>query len=489
MKIAGLAIVGILITLMIITGAQRLASAVTGPTASQIAADLARADRIRADSALYATWAPISAALLNVGAYVVTLGLFVYLGALGAAHVHRNWYERRPDNRGLLPVLASDQNTARAALASFHMARIEESRRPLVPTSPATFTYSPHVTGALAAPAALAALAAPAGALAAPPSFAQLLNAGQMGKGQPLLLGFDRESGAAVEGSWLDLYSCAVGGLSGSGKSWTACFLAAQAALHGARIVLLDPHADNPESLASRLAPMAASMLCEPADTARTMLDSVRLVAGELERRLAGHKGAPWLFVADEFSSLQRGELAEPLAALVEALGQEGRKLGMFAMICGHVWSGSRAGGTELRDSLASAYVHRLRPAQARMLTGLTAADLPGDLISLPAGSAYLLSTAGDLRPVIIPHMTPADIVRVAQLADGTPNGSPMDAKVEQASRSLIRPEAAHALQLFREGLDLPQIVKELRGVESSGGRRYQDAAREIQRLLREALA
>ena len=152
MKIAGLAIVGILITLMIITGAQRLVSAVTGPTASQIAADLARADRIRADSALYATWAPISAALLNVGAYVVTLGLFVYLGALGAAHVRRNWYERRPDNRGLLPVLASDQSTARAALASFHMARIEESRRPLVPMSPATFTYSPHVTGALAAP-------------------------------------------------------------------------------------------------------------------------------------------------------------------------------------------------------------------------------------------------------------------------------------------------------------------------------------------------
>jgi hypothetical protein len=304
-----------------------------------------------------------------------------------------------------------------------------------------------------------------------------------------MLLGFDRDTGEPIAGSWLDLYSCAVGGLSGTGKTWTATFLAAQAALYGARLVVLDPHADNEQSLANRLASMRGRFVCDVADTPRAMLDAVHVVAGELEHRKHGGRGEPWLVVADEFSALQRGELAEPLAHLVEALGQEGRKLHLYGMVCGQVWTATRAGGSELRDSLASAYVHRLRPAQARYLTGLTSAELPGDLISLPPGAAYLLSTAGELRPVVIPQVDIRDIARVAELAGGKPDGSLAEAKTVQASRSSASPEAARVLDLFRRGLDLPQIVRELRGLESSAGRRYQEAARDVQRLLREALA
>lgn len=432
-------------------------------------------------------------------------GAGLYLGALGAAHVYRVRHERRPSELGLTPVLAAQlHQVGPAALSAFHGTRLAEAQRPIVPTVPQHLVITnppppPPLPGPVAPPE-------PPPAPPTVPTFAALLEAGTVGPGNPLLLGYDRTTGAAVEGSWLDLYSCAVGGLSGSGKSWTAAFLAAQAAAHGARLVILDPHAENPQSLAARLAPLRPRFICDVADTPKTMLASVNLVASELRRRTAGGRGEPWLFLADEFSALQRGELADPLSHLVEALGQEGRKLGLYGMVCGQVWTATRAGGSELRDSLASAYVHRLRPSQARMLTGLTSADLPADLLYLPAGSCYLLSTSGELRPLVIPQMGPDDIAHVAQLAAGpsagpssklpigfrSPNpGSSREATLEaypsgQHNAPKWSAEEAEILEALRGGKSPTEVAAAIAGTTS--GRKYQDAARKVADVIRRAI-
>lgn len=496
--IGGLAIVGLVITLVVCGAAG--AAALTGPSALDYAREQAEIARIERQAALDAAWAPVRAAVVNLAMLGVTVGSLAYLAVLAGLHARRVAVERRPDPRGLLPVRAADQAAAVAALQAWHVAQLAAAQRAHVPHS-----YSPHIVFQNRQDGAALLPGGEAPALPAPavPSFGALLDQGRVGRGRPLLLGFDGGTGAAVEGSWLDLYSCAVGGLSGSGKSWTACFLAAQAALYGSRIVLLDPHADNAESLAQRLAALAPCFVCDVASEPRAMLAAVNLVAEELERRKAGGRGAPWLFIADEFSALQRGALAEPLAALVEALGQEGRKLQLYGMVCGQVWSGTRSGGTELRDSLASAYVHRLRPAQARMLTGLTSADLPADLISLPAGAAYLLSTAGELRPVVIPQMRPADIQRVAALLveGGASGGLPRkdhaparEAHVEaqwkdhapQQDDQARDAEEARILAALRSGKTPAEVASILAG--TSSGRRYQDAARRVALAIQRAL-
>lgn len=441
--------------------------------------------------------------------------LLLLLAAWGSVALIRFCLLARPDDRGLLPVeLAQLAEVAPQALGAYHGARqIEAARQPV----PQTVTYAPHSAprfdyradgrGATVLPAD-----EPAAQLPAPvPSFTQLLDGGRVGRDNPLLLGYDAE-GRPVEGTWLQLYSCAVGGLSGSGKSWTATFLAAQAALFGSRIVLLDPHAADPQSLAARLAPMRARFVCEVASEPAQMRAAVDLVAGELARRKAGRRGEPWLFIADEFSALQRGELADSLSALVEGLGQEGRKLGLYAMVCGQVWSAARAGGSELRDSLASAYVHRLRPAQARMLTGLGSEELPGDLLQLPAGGAYLLDTAGELRRVTIPQMSPADVARVAQLLDGPAPSAPPSAgrplgfrpgrregsaegATEGAETTPLprqqdaanwTPEEAAILAALRGGRTPGEVAAELAG--AAGGRRYQEAARRVADIITRAL-
>lgn len=492
-----------------------LASVVTGflgqhePSSLDYARENAEIAALERQQALSDTLNPLDIALAAIWRLLPLLalsGLATYLSSLAAAHVGRVLLERRPNELGLLPVPVGQlASVAPTALGAFHVARIQEAQRPQVPTVPHSISW--HGGPPASPPIALPADPSPRPPAPSTPTFAALLESGKVGPGNPMLLGFDRATGAPVNGSWLDLYSCAVGGLSGTGKTWTAVFLAAQAALYGARLVLLDPHADNPESLASRLAPMRSRFVCEVADGPITMLAAVNLVTNELERRKAGGRGEPWLILVDEFSALQRGELAEPLGRLVEALGQEGRKLLLYGMICGQVWTATRAGGTELRDSLASAYVHRLRPAQARMLTGYTAADLPGDLLELPSGTAYLLSTAGEMRPVIIPRMAAGDVARVAQLASNSPSATP-SSRATMGFRPKVRGSTREAtLEAYASGhqddqnwtAEEAEILGSLKGGKTpsevaaaiagaTSGRKYQDAARKVADVIRRAL-
>ena len=410
--------------------------------------------------------------------------------------------------------LARLDDVTPAVLATYGQARVLDAQRPHVPHS---LTYSPHWSNRqdTAAPLALAEGEQAAPALVVP-SFAQLLDTGRIGPGNPLLLGVDTE-GAPIKGSWLDLFSVGIGGLSGSGKTWTGVYLLSQAVLLGARVALLDPHSGDSEGITQRLDPLASAgrYLCDPAGDPRTMLATVKLISDELERRKAGKVASrqPWVIVADEFSALMRGDLAGPLAALFEAIAQEGRKLGIYGLALGQSWTASRSGGTEVRDSLASCYIHRLRPTQARYLSGLSADELPDDVLELPSGTAYLLSTRGELQRLTIPQMTGADVVRVASLvasgvastgADvsptsplvppyGKPDGSLMEASADVTSRAAERApgasaEARTAAAHFLDGDDLATVVFKLRDVKSTEGRRYQKAAAEVQALIREGL-
>jgi len=340
-------------------------------------------------------------------------------------------------------------------------------------------------------------------ALAPVPSMAQLLASGQVAatdRDAPLLLGFDDQA-HPVAGSWLSLYSTAIGGVSGSGKSSTLSFLAAQAVCRGAKLILLDPHAAAQESTAQRLAPLADLMLVQPAESPREIKQTLDLVQTELDqRRSTGVVGQPWVIIADEFSALQRGDLALPVSKVFEGLGQEGRKLALYGLASGQVWTASRSGGSELRDSLASAFIHRMRAAQVRYMTGLLAEHVPPDVYSLPPGTCYLLDTTGHTNRLRIPLVTDADMVNVAREAKrsigfhtshreatGKPDGSHREANAPVTSTASQSAETAQVLVLFRQGLDIAEIVKKLYP-EATAGRRYQEKSAQVQALLRQGL-
>lgn len=469
-------------------------------------------------------WAIFSSTLPVLLTVALGAGLVVALDAYRLRRRPLVWADRRgtlPVDRGQVEALTAvavglldqhQQASGAAALAG--------ASRQVWPQ-----TYSPHISikQDIVRPAP-ASPALPAPEPEAPafkaPTFADLLTGGTIGEGQPLLLGFDASNGEAMTGSWLDLYSTAVAGMSGTGKTTSQRFLAAQVALQGARFVVVDPHAGaGGDSLAGTLAPLSSLFLCEPASTDKAILDAVHLVADIGQRRVQGRDRdrTPIILWLDECTSLLgRGAIKDELGELLERIAQEYRKRWVFACASGQIWTASRSGGSELRDSFASVLCHRMKRAQARLLLPLEEAQT---VERLATGSAVLWRTSGESAVIRVPLTVQADIEGVARLLDGGGSRLPSDfqvtsprlpsdpagwvtvphaevnvtgrngAEVNAEAPTIATPEALRAARLFMDGVSPAQIVQELRGINSTGGgRAYQRALDEVLGLIREGM-
>jgi hypothetical protein len=253
--------------------------------------------------------------------------------AWGSAALARFRQLARPDTAGRLPVLVDDLRlVAPAALAAYHATEQQRASIAPVPYSvnynAGTQHYRTDGGGAVGIvadePAQLVA------AHTAPPTFSDLLNRGRIGKGNPLLLGFERDTGAELPGAWLDLYATATAGLPGTGKTTSQRFFAAQTALHGARFVVCDPHAGAAEdSLAATLDPLRSLYLCDPADDPKRILEAVKFVAAIGNARVQGKDTdtTPIILWVDELTGLiGRSDVGSELGPLLELIAQEYRK-------------------------------------------------------------------------------------------------------------------------------------------------------------------
>jgi hypothetical protein len=467
-----------------------------------------------------------------VGQLVVSAVLIAALGGLVVMAAHAYWQRRAPlvraDERGQFPV--SRQQIEQGALLPLveqiavlnqHVAALKAQHQP--GQTPASLHYSPSLSYSYeheqaSAPAALA-LDALAPAVNVP-TFAQLLDQGRIGKGNPLLLGVDLDDGKELPGSWLDLYSTLVGGMPGTGKTTTQRFFASQVALHGALFVVVDPHlgaADD--SLGATLAPLASCYLQPAASDDKAILRAVRTVASIGEARIKGRDTStrPVLLWLDEATTLLgHSKIGPELATLLEQIAQQYRKRGVFACCSGQIWTAARS-SSELRDSFASAIVHRMKRNQARLL-------LPTDdaqkVERLEAGQAVLWRTNGASTVVQIPQTTAVDVQRVAGLLTDTaptitrgaaPSSAPTTAPTTKGGASKpegaaegategadalplpgqqnapnLSPDARRIVQAFLGGQSPNQIASELAG--SSGGRAYKQASEQVAEALRAAL-
>jgi len=403
---------------------------VTEPAPAQTAVEPVEAQRAQAEQ----TWVPVRVAARNLSVISLqAIPMVVLLGAVGWAIRRRNvWYAKED---GRMPFFGVDNQVAKESLSSFHAAQVAEASQPLpvhtyAPHGPhTTLTWAPrnHQSGEWVEPPAATVDVHKA------PTFAELVAAGTIGPGQPLYLGMGAEG--PLTGTWKSVYSAGIGGLQGSGKTWTAVLLILQALAGGANVLVIDPHDGDPESLGSRLKPvhhlLAAPVASNPTDT----LKVAAKVRAELARRASGQSADRrlWLLVVDEWTALQRGEVGAEIASVVEAVTQEGRKLEIDALLNGQRWSSTRGGGNDLRNTLTSAFVHRMRPEDARMLTGLRAEQLPKDMLQLAPGECYVQTTAGDFTRVVMPRMSDTDVAAFA--ARLTSSGTP-SAHLPESSRA-----------------------------------------------------
>jgi len=393
--------------------AAQIAQAQRDATIARLQAEAAQADAVQADAVQADRWRTLRVAAWNL----LLAGVPLLLVAAAVAYVWSRRgliWARKAD--GTLPVLRGGLTVdlAAATIAARHASELALASQQPVPQSLTWSPRSEYRNDVDVAGGELPALPVATHL----PSFAELLSSGVIGAGKPLYLGTGAEG--PLTGTWKSIYSAGVGGLQGSGKTFTGVALILQALLDGTAVRVIDPHAGDPDSLATRLGPVAGFLARPIASEDRDMLEVLNEVDAAIaaRRRDGGADRQPWLLVIDEWTGIQRGEAAERVSPVVEAVTQEGRKMGVNALLLGQRWSATRGGGNDLRNTLTSAFVHRMRPEDARMLTGLRAEHLPKDMLQLAPGECYVQTTAGDFTRVQMPRMSDgdADAVQVATL-------------------------------------------------------------------------
>lgn len=474
-------------------------------------------------------------AILVVVLKLVVIGVIVLLLASVpmllvmklAAAVYRAWrtsdlVATDPDGRWPITVTAiQDPRYGLASVASFHQTQLALAANS--GAVPHTIHYEVAGLPQLPPPGVVP----PEPPTPITPTFASLLMAGRFGPGHPMLMGYTDQG--ELEGNWKKLATTAVSGLSGAGKTTTLRFLAGQFALYGARFVILDPHMDAGEdSLADTLAPLRSRFLAPPAQDPRVMLGLLARVQATLESRLrGGPKPWPVVVAVDEFTGLMaRSDLAGPLAEVIEQIAQEGRKVGVIALVSGQIFTANRAGGSALRDAIASAYVHRMKRNQARLLLP---ADVAREAETLPTGEAILYQQSGEIVRVRVPLTTGADMEAIGKLlamegptatvvepeepiatgpvAPATPEepqrlpatkpeedpdevkydpGDTVEFSSQVAESPDEDPRIAKALMLFDDGLGLPDAVSQAFNIGKKSPASYTKWYNQVQAAMRE---
>jgi hypothetical protein len=200
--------------------------------------------------------------------------------------------------------------------------------------------------------------------------------------------------------------------------------------MNGARIVLVDPHAGDGQSLVTRAANvLGPALLCAPATTTAEIRAALALVSDEAQRRIDGAPQRwPLILAIDEGLRLVRGELGALLVPLLNDLTTEARKYEVHALFLSQRWGKEDTG--PFRNTLTAFYMHRMRNDEARKLTGLTARSLP-DLGLLQPGEVVLYDALGNLQRLTIPYADSDALGRAGALIAAQHQDNP--ARLDQA--------------------------------------------------------
>lgn len=254
------------------------------------------------------------------------------------------------------------------------------------------------------------------------PTFRDLLTSGVISTGKPLVFGY-LDDGSPKTGTWQDIFSGAIGGQSGYGKTSTLRSLIAQSLLQGIRFWIIDYHYPHPESLIATLGDLKDSPLVTSAEMEIDVPDILRDVLATIDRRK--HKNEP----CEPVKVLCIDEVLEivkhcPLAGdVIERIGTEGRKMRVYGLFSAQSWKASRVGGSTARDNLTSKFAHRMERKQADML--LQDSDQTRIVKKLRKGQALFCPHNGSAEVLSIPYCAPDDMRLVADLVTSVTGSLP----------------------------------------------------------------
>ncbi len=256
------------------------------------------------------------------------------------------------------------------------------------------------------------------------PTFRELLTTYQLGFGKPMILGF--ENGVPRYGSFQDIYSAAVAGESGSGKTATLLFLIGSAVIScPIRFIGIDPHYPHPKSLGSKTKPLWDAGLIRMTTYKDDMLAVLHEIEQTIDRRLRQVETdtTPVVLVIDELAFLTKTSIGKAISHTMERISMEGRKCAVYMLASSQTWLAARTGKSSVvRDTLTSAFVHRIKPKQANLLLqDKEESDLVKKHVK-HAGDVLLCPVNDDPVVCKIPFSTEADMHIVVEMAENTPS-------------------------------------------------------------------
>lgn len=202
------------------------------------------------------------------------------------------------------------------------------------------------------------------------PTFAELLQREEIAPGKPMILSYI--DGIARRGGYLDIYSSAIAGESGSGKTSTMLFLiGAGIVAENIRFLVIDPHYPHPKSLAYKTKPLWDAGLIEVGTThdeaAEILAEVDRVIDDRMSQKDTDE--TPIVLVIDELHKLMTTGLASQLTNTMQHVSIEGRKCSVYMLAGSQTWLAATTGNNSVaRDTLTSAYVHRIKPKQANLI-------------------------------------------------------------------------------------------------------------------------
>jgi hypothetical protein len=269
------------------------------------------------------------------------------------------------------------------------------------------------------------------------PTFQQLLLSGEIAPGKSMILGY--EHGRPRKGSFLDIYSAAVAGESGSGKTATLLYLIGSGLIaEKIRFYGIDPHYPHPKSLGFKTKVLWESGVMKMATFKDDMLIILKEIEKIIDQRLQqlDTDTTPVVLVIDELAFLAKTNIAKPLAHTMERISTEGRKCAVYMLASSQTWLVARTGeNSVVRDTLTSAYVHRIKPKQANLLLQDKEEAEKVKRYCKQAGDVLLCPVNDESVVCKMPYTTETDMQTLLQMFGPSLHGSDIDGMFQQMSR------------------------------------------------------
>jgi len=136
----------------------------------------------------------------------------------------------------------------------------------------------------------------------------------------------------------------------------------------------------------------------------------------------------PLVLVIDELAFLVKTSIGPAVTHTMERISMEGRKCAVYMLASSQTWLSSRTGNNSVvRDTLTSAYVHRIKPKQANLLLQDKEEAEKVKKHVKHAGEALLVPVGDESLIVKMPFTTNADMRMVVEIAGRQQNASHRD--------------------------------------------------------------